>query len=65
MLPLRDNVPTRSFPLVTVALIVVNLLVWVLYQLPDLDGSITSLGYQPCELEAVAEKIRNALPAPR
>ena len=51
VLPLRDNVPTRSFPLVTVALIAANVLVWVLYQLPDLDGSVTRLAYQPCEVE--------------
>ena len=50
MLPLRDNVPTRSFPIVTVALIVANVLVWVLYQLPDLQGSVTELAYQPCEV---------------
>jgi membrane associated rhomboid family serine protease len=51
VLPLRDNVPTRSFPLVTVALIAANVLVWVLYQLPDLEGSVTELAYQPCEVE--------------
>ena len=51
MLPLRDNVPTRSFPLVTVALIVANLLVWVLYQLPDLQGSVNELAYHPCEVD--------------
>ena len=28
MLPLRDNVPTRSFPVVTVGLIVANFVVW-------------------------------------
>ena len=28
MLPLRDNVPTRSFPVVTVGLIVANFIVW-------------------------------------
>ncbi|MGZ8795306.1 MAG: rhomboid family intramembrane serine protease [Gaiellaceae bacterium] len=51
MLPLRDNVPTRSFPLVTVALIAANVLVWVLYQLPDLEGSVSELAYHPCEVE--------------
>ena len=51
MLPLRDNVPTRSFPLVTVALIAANVLVWVLYQLPDLQGSVNELAYHPCEVE--------------
>jgi membrane associated rhomboid family serine protease len=57
VLPLRDNVPTRSFPLVTVALIVANVLVWVLYQLPDLNGSITSLAYQPCEVEGSCRQV--------
>jgi membrane associated rhomboid family serine protease len=51
VLPLRDNVPTRSFPLVTVALIAANVLFWVLYQLPDLQGSVDELAYHPCELE--------------
>ncbi len=51
MFPLRDNVPTRSFPIVTVALIVANVLVWVLYQLPDLQGSVDELAYHPCEVE--------------
>ena len=51
MLPLRDNVPTRHFPLITVALIVVNVLVWLLYQLPDLQGSVDELAYHPCEVE--------------
>ena len=51
MLPLRDNVPTRSFPIVTIALIVANVLVWVLYQLPDPQGSVNELGYHPCEVD--------------
>jgi membrane associated rhomboid family serine protease len=50
VLPLRDNVPTRSFPVVTVALIVANVAVWVFYQLPNLEGSVTELAYQPCEV---------------
>ena len=51
MLPLRDNVPTRHFPVVTVALILANVLVWVLYQLPDLQGSVDELAYHPCEVD--------------
>jgi membrane associated rhomboid family serine protease len=51
VLPLRDNVPTRHFPVVTAALIVANVLVWVLYQLPDLQGSVDELAYHPCEVE--------------
>jgi membrane associated rhomboid family serine protease len=51
VLPLRDNVPTRHFPVVTASLIVANVLVWVLYQLPDLQGSVDELAYHPCEVE--------------
>ena len=50
MLPLRDNVPTRTRPFVTWGLILANVLVWVLYQLPDLEGSVEELAYQPCEV---------------
>ena len=57
MLPLRDNVPTRSRPLVTYALILANVLVWVLYQLPDLNGSVDELAYHPCEVENTCETI--------
>ena len=51
MLPLRDNVPTRHFPVVTAGLILANVLVWVLYQLRDLQGSVDELAYHPCEVE--------------
>jgi membrane associated rhomboid family serine protease len=51
MLPLRDNVPTRSRPVVTYALIVANILVWVLYQLHDLQGSVDELAFHPCEVD--------------
>ena len=51
MLPLRDNVPTRSRPLVTYALIVTNVLVWVLYELPNLERAVNELAYHPCEVE--------------
>ena len=51
MLPLRDSVPTRTFPLLTVALIAANLAVWIFYELPNLNRSIDELAYHPCELE--------------
>jgi membrane associated rhomboid family serine protease len=51
VLPLRDNVPTRSRPLVTYALIVTNVLVWVLYELPNLERAVNELAYHPCEVE--------------
>jgi membrane associated rhomboid family serine protease len=50
VLPLRDNVPTRTRPLVTWALIAANLAVWVLYELPHLDRSVNELAYHPCEV---------------
>jgi membrane associated rhomboid family serine protease len=49
VLPLKDNVPTRRFPVVTVVIIAVNLAVWILYQLPQLNRSILDSGYFPCE----------------
>jgi membrane associated rhomboid family serine protease len=51
VLPLYDNIPTRRFPVVTAALIAVNALVWLLYQVPDLDGSVYQLGFIPCEVD--------------
>jgi membrane associated rhomboid family serine protease len=52
VLPIKDNVPTRSFPLVTVLLIAANFAVWIFYQLPDLQGSTLELAYQPCEVNS-------------
>jgi membrane associated rhomboid family serine protease len=51
MFPIKDNVPTRSFPVVTVLLIAVNTAVWLFYQVPDLEGSVMELAYHPCEVE--------------
>src|SRR5688572_6916639 len=62
MLPLRDNVPTRSKPVVTLALIAVNVLVWVLYQLPDLQGSVDEHAYLPCEVENSYPKVGHDWP---
>ncbi len=52
MLPLRDNVPTRTFPVVTVALIAINVSVWLFYQLPNLDRSVRELAFFPCEVNS-------------
>ncbi len=62
MLPLRDNVPTRSRPLVTYALILTNVLVWVLYELPDLQGSVNELAFHPCEVEGACPTIGQSWP---
>jgi membrane associated rhomboid family serine protease len=47
--PLRDNVPTRTFPVVTVGLIVANALVWF-WELskPGVDVHVFRDGYYPC-----------------
>jgi membrane associated rhomboid family serine protease len=51
MLPLRDSVPGRTTPYVTVALIVANLLVWF-WELssPGVDVHVFRDGYYPCAL---------------
>src|SRR5215475_8978337 len=52
MLPLKDNVPTRSFPVVTVGLIAANVLVY-LWELSGLglDSHILRWGYYPCAVD--------------
>ncbi len=49
MLPLKDNVPTRSTPVVTIGLIVANLIVWF-WELstPGVDAHVFRDGYYPC-----------------
>ena len=51
MIPIRDNVPGRTFPVVTVALIAVNVAVFVLYQLPQLERSVVDYGFLPCRID--------------
>ena len=62
MLPIRDNVPTRTFPVVTVTLIAVNVAVWLLYQLPNLDGSVHDLAFHPCEVNGSCQQIDKGWP---
>ncbi len=57
MLPLKDNVPTRRFPIVTIALIVANFAVWIFYELPGLQGSVNQLAFHPCEVESSCRQI--------
>jgi len=57
VLPLRDNVPTREFPVATVTLIAINVAVFVLYQLPNLDRSVRDLGFHPCEVNGSCQQI--------
>jgi rhomboid family protein len=52
VLPLRDNVPTRTFPVVTVALIVANFLVWF-WELSGrgVDYHVVRDGFYPCKVD--------------
>jgi membrane associated rhomboid family serine protease len=52
MIPLRDNVPTRTFPVVTVGLIIANCAVWV-WELskPGLERHVLQAGYYPCSID--------------
>ena len=51
MLPLKDNVPTRSFPVVTVALIAANVVVWLWEVGSGVEKDIFQYGYYPCSVE--------------
>ena len=52
VLPLKDNVPTRSFPIVTVGLIAANVIVYV-WEVSGqgLNEHVTSWGYYPCAVD--------------
>jgi membrane associated rhomboid family serine protease len=53
VIPLKDNVPTRQFPVVTTALIAANVLFYLLYQRGGLtvpEGPVNELAYHPCEV---------------
>jgi hypothetical protein len=51
MLPLSDGMRARRFPVVNVALIAANLAVWVLYELPDLEGAVARASFYPCDVD--------------
>jgi membrane associated rhomboid family serine protease len=51
MLPLADGLPARRFPIVNVAIIAANFAVWILYELPDLDGAVHQASFYPCSVD--------------
>jgi membrane associated rhomboid family serine protease len=51
MLPLADGLPARRFPIVNVAIIAANFAVWILYELPDLDGAVHQASFYPCTVD--------------
>jgi membrane associated rhomboid family serine protease len=52
VLPLRDNVPTRQFPIVTLGLIVANTIVWI-WEVTgtSLQHDVFHYGYYPCSVQ--------------
>jgi membrane associated rhomboid family serine protease len=53
LIPLKDNVPTSAFSVVTAALIAANVLFYFLYQHGGLtvpEGPVNELAYHPCEV---------------
>src|SRR5947209_6001294 len=51
MLPLRDNVPTRRFPVVTVGLIAANVLVWIWeFTGTTVNHDVERYGYYVCSV---------------
>ena len=52
MLPLKDNVPTRTTPVVTIGLIVANALVWI-WEIGGrgVNYHVAADGYYPCTVE--------------
>jgi membrane associated rhomboid family serine protease len=51
MIPLHDDQPARRFPVVTVALIVANVAVWLFYELPNGDPAVLRLSFYPCSID--------------
>ena len=52
MLPLKDNVPTHTFPIVTIGLIAANILVWIWeFTGTSVEHDVFEYGYYPCSLD--------------
>jgi membrane associated rhomboid family serine protease len=58
VLPLRDNVPTRTFPVVTVALIAANFVVWF-WELSGrgVDYHVVKDGFYPCSVQGPCDTV--------
>src|SRR5215211_4591475 len=48
MLPLSDGLPARRFPVVNVALIAANFVMWIFYEIPHLDAAVSHASFYPC-----------------
>jgi membrane associated rhomboid family serine protease len=59
MIPVKDNVPTRAFPIVTVGIILVNSLVWF-WEITGtpVEQDVAADGYYPCTVSGPCEPVR-------
>jgi membrane associated rhomboid family serine protease len=57
LIPLKDNVPTRTTAYVTIGLIVANSLVFIWELQRGLNKAVVQWGYYPCEVEGPCEGI--------
>ncbi len=64
MIPLRDNVPTRTFPVLTVGIIVVNAIVWF-WELGGrgVDYHVFKDGYYPCSVQGPCVQVVTGEPS--
>jgi membrane associated rhomboid family serine protease len=51
VIPLSDGMPPRRFPIVTTAIIAVNVAVWLFYELPSLNSAIVHASFYPCTID--------------
>ena len=53
MLPISDGIPARRFPVVNVALIATNFIVWIFYEIPHLDSAVAHASFYPCAVVGI------------
>jgi rhomboid family protein len=62
VLPIKDNVPTRTFPIVTVALIAANVVVWLWEVSGGVNDEVLRYGYYPCTVEGACVQPASLVP---
>jgi len=62
VLPIKDNVPTRTFPVVTLALIVANVVVWLWETQGGVDKEVLHYGYYPCTVDGPCTQPASLIP---
>ena len=62
MIPLKDNVPTRAFPVVTVSLIAANVIVWIWEVRTGVEHDVLHYGYYPCTLDGPCAQPASVVP---